>query len=230
MAASNAARRSEPNTLEEMHARKKEADRRQAEAAARLRTAPPSAPALQPTAPAPAPAPEPVSAAEPEPEPPAIDPAVDAQVRATLGADTIERTPRRIISRVAAEYGVPYEDIIGEGRDANTLAARDAAWIAVHAVHAKRSLPWFGRQFGNRDHTTVLHAFRRLGLVAAAAPNPALAALTVDADGVRTVEPLALPDLTPGLVEGTAPTFRMVDPRALRIDQAYQRGLSSTLR
>lgn len=226
MATSNAARRSEPNTLEEMHARKKEADRRQAEAAARLRVAVRDEPAPRPATQPPVPASEPEAELVTPPEPPTIDPAVDAQIRATLGEDTIERTPRRIIGRVAAEYGVSYEEIVGEGRDANTLAARDAAWIAVHAVHAKRSLPWFGRQFGNRDHTTVLHAFRRLGLVAAAAPNPALAALTVDADGVRTVEPLALPDLTPGLVEGTAPTFRMVDPRALRIDQAYQRGLS----
>lgn len=232
-ARSTAARLPEPTTLAEMHARKREADARQAAAAQRLQRQSPADRArveqfkrqvdaeTQVEASAPAqPHSEPPSAA------PEIDPLTDAQIRQTLGDDRIERTPRRIITRVAEEYGLRYDDIVGESREGPVVEARFAAIAAVRSAHPKRSLPWLGTQFGNRDHTTILHALRHLGLAAPAAPNAVLAGLAVDSSGMRPVAPLALPDLQVAPAPGPSPTFRFVDPCSLRIDPAYQRGLS----
>lgn len=217
----SAAARAEPASLAEMQARKREADQRQAEAAARFRQASPSGETRSPM---------PI-------EPPAeteaqgavtatVDPIVDAQVRATLGDAAIERTPRRIIARIAEEYGLTYEAVVGAGRDGTLMAARDAALIAVREAHPKRGLKWLGRQFGDRDHTTILHALRRLGVVRPPAANSILVGLRTDAAGLRAIEPLALTGIAPGLIAGTAPTFRLVDPRTLLVDEIYQRTLS----
>ncbi len=42
----------------------------------------------------------------------------------------------------------------------------------------------------------------------------------------RAVEPLSFPDIAPAEVDGAKPDLKWIDPATLRIDDAYQRGLS----
>lgn len=67
---------------------------------------------------------------------------------------------RRIMVEAAAEYHVSVVDLVSERRDKRSVAARQCAMWRI-----KRALPWslprIGRAFGDRDHTTVLHAIRR---------------------------------------------------------------------
>jgi chromosomal replication initiator protein len=66
------------------------------------------------------------------------------------------------IQKAAAEhYGMKQADLISERRNRAIARPRQAAmWLAKHLT--TRSLPDIGRRFGGRDHTTVLHAVRRI--------------------------------------------------------------------
>lgn len=69
-----------------------------------------------------------------------------------------------IIERVAAHYGMSADDIRSERRDAPTVWARHVAmWLARETTCY--SLPRLGRLFGARDHSTVLHAVRRIDMM-----------------------------------------------------------------
>jgi chromosomal replication initiator protein len=68
--------------------------------------------------------------------------------------DTIQKT-------VAEHYGLKQADLISERRARAVARPRQAAmWLAKQIT--TRSLPDIGRRFGGRDHTTVLHAVRRI--------------------------------------------------------------------
>ena len=59
---------------------------------------------------------------------------------------------------LAAASGHPYR---GSGRNRSIARPRQAAmWLAKQLT--TRSLPDIGRRFGGRDHTTVLHAVRKV--------------------------------------------------------------------
>ena len=66
------------------------------------------------------------------------------------------------IQKATAEYyGLKQADLISERRQRAIARPRQAAmWIAKQIT--TRSLPDIGRRFGGRDHTTVLHAVRRI--------------------------------------------------------------------
>jgi len=66
------------------------------------------------------------------------------------------------IQKAAAEhFGLKQSDLISERRTRAVARPRQAAmWLAKHLT--TRSLPDIGRRFGGRDHTTVLHAVRRI--------------------------------------------------------------------
>jgi chromosomal replication initiator protein len=62
---------------------------------------------------------------------------------------------------VAEHYGLKQADLISERRNRSIARPRQAAmWLAKQLT--TRSLPDIGRRFGGRDHTTVLHAVRRI--------------------------------------------------------------------
>jgi chromosomal replication initiator protein len=62
---------------------------------------------------------------------------------------------------VADHYGLQQADLLSERRARAVARPRQAAmWIAKQIT--TRSLPDIGRRFGGRDHTTVLHAVRRI--------------------------------------------------------------------
>ena len=66
------------------------------------------------------------------------------------------------IQKATAEhYGMKQTDLISERRNRSIARPRQAAmWLAKQLT--TRSLPDIGRRFGGRDHTTVLHAVRRI--------------------------------------------------------------------
>ena len=66
------------------------------------------------------------------------------------------------IQKATAEhFGMKQADLISERRNRAIARPRQAAmWLAKQLT--TRSLPDIGRRFGGRDHTTVLHAIRRI--------------------------------------------------------------------
>ena len=78
--------------------------------------------------------------------------------------------PKRVkiedIQRVVArQYNVSRADLLSSRRTANVVRPRQVAMYLAKTL-TLRSLPEIGRRFGGRDHTTVLHAVRKIeGLV-----------------------------------------------------------------
>ncbi len=62
---------------------------------------------------------------------------------------------------VASHFNVTRADILSSRRTANVVRPRQIA-MYLSKVLTLRSLPEIGRRFGGRDHTTVLHAVRKI--------------------------------------------------------------------
>jgi chromosomal replication initiator protein len=62
---------------------------------------------------------------------------------------------------VASHFNVSRADILSSRRTANVVRPRQIA-MYLSKVLTLRSLPEIGRRFGGRDHTTVLHAVRKI--------------------------------------------------------------------
>ena len=73
---------------------------------------------------------------------------------------------------VAEHYGLKKEDLLSERRTRSIARPRQAAMYLAKQL-TTRSYPDIGRRFGGRDHTTVLHAVRRIEELKAI--DPALA-------------------------------------------------------
>jgi chromosomal replication initiator protein len=65
---------------------------------------------------------------------------------------------QRIVSR---HYNVSRSDLLSARRTANVVRPRQVAMYLAKTM-TLRSLPEIGRRFGGRDHTTVLHAVRKI--------------------------------------------------------------------
>jgi hypothetical protein len=102
-------------------------------------------------------APEP----EPEPEPPDELAAALAGLDDALTAAILTPHPcTRIINETCLEYGISREEMIGPGRTKHIVRIRQLAMWRCR--QAGVSLPKIGRYFGGRDHTTVIHAVRKI--------------------------------------------------------------------
>jgi chromosomal replication initiator protein len=76
------------------------------------------------------------------------------------------REPKRvriedIQKRVATHYNVSRADLLSSRRTAAVVMPRQIAMYLAKSL-TLRSLPEIGRRFGGRDHTTVLHAVRKI--------------------------------------------------------------------
>ena len=80
-----------------------------------------------------------------------------------LGADEIEVqiTPEIIISTTAEYFDLTVADLVGPGKTRPVAHARQIAMYLTRSF-TELSLPAIGREFGNRDHSTVLHAERKI--------------------------------------------------------------------
>jgi hypothetical protein len=77
-----------------------------------------------------------------------------------LGPNSI----RAIAQRVANQYGISLDELRGPGRSRRVAWPRQEAMYLMRQVmrngYPRYSLPLIGAFFGDRDHTTVLHAVR----------------------------------------------------------------------
>ncbi|MEU0489805.1 chromosomal replication initiator protein DnaA [Nocardiopsis sp. NPDC006139] len=76
------------------------------------------------------------------------------------GADVPEVTAGAIMSQTAAYFGLTVEDLCGTSRSRVLVTARQIAMYLCREL-TDLSLPKIGQQFG-RDHTTVMHADRKV--------------------------------------------------------------------
>jgi chromosomal replication initiator protein len=86
---------------------------------------------------------------------------VQAILRPHLRSGEKRITIDDIQKATADHYGMKQADLLSERRNRAIARPRQAAmWLAKQLT--TRSLPDIGRRFGGRDHTTVLHAVRRI--------------------------------------------------------------------
>jgi len=76
----------------------------------------------------------------------------------------------RVIETVAAEHSLSPVVVLSPERSREAVAARQKGLYLAYRLSGK-SLPEIGRRFGGRDHTTVLHAVRKLEAMAEADPS-----------------------------------------------------------
>ena len=67
----------------------------------------------------------------------------------------------QIIAQTSAYFTVPIEDLCGPNRSRSLVNARQIAMYLCREL-TQMSLPKIGQQFGGRDHTTVMHADRKI--------------------------------------------------------------------
>jgi hypothetical protein len=70
-------------------------------------------------------------------------------------------TMHQILAAVSERFDVPLNHIKGERRTRTIMVARQVAYVLCAQLTGS-SLPAIGRAFGGRDHTTVLHAMKKL--------------------------------------------------------------------
>jgi hypothetical protein len=75
-----------------------------------------------------------------------------------------------VIAEVCREFEICRKDLISDARFAWVVRPRQIAmWLARRVT--TRSLPEIGRLFGHRDHTTVIHAIRKVDELIARDPE-----------------------------------------------------------
>jgi chromosomal replication initiator protein len=72
-----------------------------------------------------------------------------------------EITPAQIINTTAEYFGVSVEDLIGPSRTQLLVKARQIAMYLCREL-TDLSLPKIGAEFGGKDHTTVMHSYRKI--------------------------------------------------------------------
>jgi chromosomal replication initiator protein len=72
-----------------------------------------------------------------------------------------EITSATIIAQTAAYFGLTIDDLCGQSRSRVLVNARQIAMYLCREL-TELSLPKIGQQFGGRDHTTVMHAERKI--------------------------------------------------------------------
>ena len=75
--------------------------------------------------------------------------------------DTPEITAATIMAQTAAYFSLTMEDLCGSSRSRVLVNARQIAMYLCREL-TELSLPKIGQQFGGRDHTTVIHADRKI--------------------------------------------------------------------
>jgi hypothetical protein len=100
----------------------------------------------------------------------------------------------QIQSAVCERYNVTMADLSSIRRTANVVRPRQVAMYLCREL-TLRSLPEIGRRFGMRDHTTVLHATRKIHALRATDEelDGALVALSAAVSGPVSLRPACSP-------------------------------------
>ena len=72
-----------------------------------------------------------------------------------------EITAALIMNEASSYFGISIDDLIGSSRSRNLVTARQIAMYLCREL-TDLSLPMIGQSFGGRDHTTVMHAERKV--------------------------------------------------------------------
>lgn len=70
-------------------------------------------------------------------------------------------TVTQVQEATAHHFDIPFVEMVSDRRDRLIVRPRQIAMYLSRQL-TPRSLPDIGRRFGNRDHTTVIHAIRRI--------------------------------------------------------------------
>lgn len=149
--------KNEPQTAEEVLARARETQRR---ISAQRKREPEPKPKRKP-----APPPMPEYESEPEPPMPPMPHWIAQQFslrnarQALLMATRLEDVIIRVVAR---HYKMRRQELKGINRCRRVVVPRQIAMWIARRLSPVRSLPRIARAFGGRDHTTVLHAIRRV--------------------------------------------------------------------
>ena len=102
----------------------------------------------------------------------ALTPALAQEVMSTLYRDPPggRRSLADIRQATCEHFGISAEQLVSTTRVAAVTWARQVAMF-LSREFTEESLPAIGREFGGRDHSTVLHACRRAGQRIAASPD-----------------------------------------------------------
>lgn len=108
----------------------------------------------------------------PAPPPPAapIQEELRAKARDAAICRVIEETPKPTIRAIQAatclHFRISYHDLVSHRRHKDEVIPRQIA-MYLSRIWSGKALPEIGFRFGHRDHTTVLHSYRRvLGWIA----------------------------------------------------------------
>lgn len=102
---------------------------------------------------------------KPRPAPVPVPEPVPAPAEPDCNFYDTRLTVRKIIMQTAEHYMIEPIEIVSHRRTASVTVPRQIAMYLAKTL-TTHSLPQIGRRFGGRDHTTVLHAVRKItGLV-----------------------------------------------------------------
>jgi chromosomal replication initiator protein len=91
-----------------------------------------------------------------------LDRSAVEKILADTGQPTSTRhDPSAIVKRVVAAFGVTEKELLGTSRLRTILVPRQVAMYLTREL-TELSLPRIGAFFAGRDHTTVLHACRKV--------------------------------------------------------------------
>jgi chromosomal replication initiator protein len=75
--------------------------------------------------------------------------------------EAVEVSIKRIQDLVADRFGLSLDELCGEKRSQNIVYPRQVAMYLSREL-TDSSLPRIGKEFGGRDHTTVIHATQKV--------------------------------------------------------------------
>ncbi|MFP5317915.1 MAG: chromosomal replication initiator protein DnaA [Acidimicrobiia bacterium] len=92
-----------------------------------------------------------------------LSPAVAEEVLGRLigGTDSRRITPKMILDATSEMFGHPVEELTGKSRSRPLVQARQVGMYVFREL-TDFSYPAIGRVFGDRDHTTVMHAVEKI--------------------------------------------------------------------
>ena len=87
--------------------------------------------------------------------------AAEIALRDIMPVDNVQMTPQVIIDVVSSYFDLTVDELVGKGRTKRFVQARQIAMYLCREL-TDLSLPKLGQACGGRDHTTVMHAERRI--------------------------------------------------------------------
>jgi chromosomal replication initiator protein len=85
----------------------------------------------------------------------------EEQLRHLITTESRQLTPRMILETTAEMFGMSVDDLVGKSRSRPLVNARQICMYVFRQM-TDFSYPAIGREFGGRDHTTVIHAVEKI--------------------------------------------------------------------